>query len=64
MNRSRDDNRCFFKYAGKIGVDYRLENAKIDLPKKPFYRGLDAYFKGILLFHLNLFAVKLDDKSG
>ena len=64
MNRSRRDNRCFFKYAGEIGVDYRLETANIDLPKKPFYRGLDAYFKGILLVKLNLFAVRLDGKCG
>ena len=61
MNRCWKDNCCFFKYAGKIGVDYRLESAKIDLPKKPFDRGLDAYFKGILLVYLNLFAVRLDN---
>lgn len=62
----REDNCRFFKYAGKIGVDYRLETAKIDLPKKPIYRGLDAYFKGVFLLvvGLNLFAVRLDDNSG
>jgi hypothetical protein len=42
-----------------------LKTAQIDLPKKPFDRGLDAYFKGIfLLVNLNLFAVGLDDKGG
>ena len=64
MNRSRGDNRCFFKYAGKIVIDYRQETAKIDLPTKPFDRRLDAYFKGILLVSLNLFAVKLDNQCG
>ena len=64
MNRWRDAERCFFKYAGKIGVDYRLENAKTGLPIKPIDRGLDAYFKGILLVDLNLLTVGLDDKCG
>ena len=64
MNRCREDNCCFFKYAGEIIIDYRLENARIDLPIKPFDRGLDAYFKGILLVKLNLFAMRLDNQCG
>ena len=64
MNRSRGDNRCFFKYAKEIDPFYRLETAKIDLPMKPIFKGPDAKIRDILLMNLNLLTVGLDDKSG